>query len=79
MVSARTGEGLDDLVALIEGELPRPDITVDVLLPYAQGSLLSRIHADGEVLSLTHEAEGTLGEARVPPALAAELGPFARV
>ena len=61
------GEGLAELVAAIEAELPRPDITVDVLLPYTEGGLLSQIHADGEVLSLDHGESGTLVSARVVP------------
>ena len=33
-VSARTGAGIEELRVHIEGLLPRPDVEVDVLLPY---------------------------------------------
>ena len=46
VVSARTGEGLDELRALIADELPRPDIEVTVLLPYDRGDLVNRLHRE---------------------------------
>ncbi len=48
-----------------------------VVLPYAEGALVSRVHREGEVLSEEHEAEGTRLQARVGPALAAELSSYA--
>jgi GTP-binding protein HflX len=77
VVSARTGEGLDELRLLIARELPRPSVRVDVLLPYDRGDLVSRLHDDGELLEQEHRAEGTWVRALVNPALAAELAPYA--
>ncbi|SCF64150.1 GTP-binding protein HflX, partial [Streptomyces sp. Ncost-T6T-2b] len=37
-VSARTGEGIDELLALIDAELPRPSVEIEVLVPYIQGA-----------------------------------------
>ena len=76
VVSARTGEGLDELRVLIGDELPQPDVEVDVLVPYDRGDLVSRIHEQGEVLESRHEAEGTQVRARVHADLAAELAAF---
>ncbi|WP_432073531.1 GTPase HflX [Streptomyces wuyuanensis] len=75
-VSARTGAGIDELLGIIDAELPRPQVEVEVLLPYTQGALVSRVHADGEVLSEEHTSEGTLLKARVHEELAAALGPY---
>ncbi|WP_068396203.1 GTPase HflX [Kribbia dieselivorans] len=75
-VSARTGEGLDELRALIAQELPTPEIDVDVLLPYDQGGLLSRIHEEGEVLLTEHVESGTHVRAKVGAQLADSLVPF---
>ena len=72
-VSARTGAGLAALADAIEAALPRLAKQVRVIVPYRRGDLVARAHADGEVLSAEHVAEGTLLEARVPPALAAQL------
>jgi GTP-binding protein HflX len=76
-VSARTGEGMDKLEAVIDERLPRPDVAVTVLVPYARGDLVARMHETGEVLSTDHLATGTLVNARVNSDLAAALRPFA--
>ncbi|MFD7442707.1 GTPase HflX [Streptomyces sp. NPDC059909] len=75
-VSARTGQGIDELLAVIDAELPRPEVEIEALVPYTQGALVSRVHADGEVLSEEHTSEGTLLKARVHEELAAALGPY---
>ncbi|WP_427383253.1 GTPase HflX [Janibacter sp. G56] len=76
-VSARTGEGIPELLALIAEELPRPSVDVNVLVPYSRGDLVNRIHEEGEVLDSEHVGEGTRVVARVNGDLAAELGAFA--
>lgn len=78
-VSARTGAGIDELRRLVSDELPRPDIRVDVVLPYDRGDLLSRLHDEAEIISTEHEADGTHVHAKVTPTLQAELEAYARV
>ncbi|PVE04251.1 GTPase HflX [Streptomyces scopuliridis] len=78
-VSARTGQGIGELLALIDEELPRPEVEVEVLLPYTEGALVSRVHAEGEVLSEEHIPEGTVLKARVHEELAAALAPYVPV
>jgi len=73
VVSAKTGQGIDELLAAIERDLPRLDHEVKVLVPHRRGDLVARAHEEGEVLAVEHTADGTLLHARVPPALAAEL------
>jgi len=75
-VSARTGDGIDELRDRIEQRLPRPDIEVNVLVPYTRGDLVARMHEDAEVLATEHTEGGTLVHARVDPALAELLRPF---
>ncbi|WP_225801323.1 GTPase HflX [Streptomyces sp. NK15101] len=75
-VSARSGQGMDELLALIDRELPRPQVELEVLVPYTQGGLVSRVHAEGEVESEEHTPEGTLLKARVHEELAALLAPY---
>jgi GTP-binding protein HflX len=77
VVSARTGEGIAELRALIAEELPRPTIDVDVLLPYDRGDLVSRLHDEAEVLASEHTSAGTRVKARVHPDLASELAAYA--
>lgn len=78
VVSARTGEGIDELLAAIEADLPRPAEHVDVVLPYDRGDLLGRIHTEGEIEALEHEGDGTHVQARVNPELAHALSEYAR-
>src|SRR4051794_31797882 len=75
-VSARTGEGIEQLRTTIETLLPRPEVEIRALVPYERGDLVNRIHQTGEFLATEHVAEGTLLAARVSPALAAELAPY---
>jgi GTPase len=79
LVSAKTGEGLEELSAVIEEKLPDRDRTVRVSVPYSRGDLVARAHAAGEVTRAEHGPDGTLLEARVPPELAAELAQYAVV
>nr|WP_245627582.1 GTPase HflX [Actinomadura oligospora] len=76
VVSARTGQGIDDLRAAIETALPMLAHEVRVLLPYERGDLVTAIHERGEVLKQEHEAAGTVMLARVPEDLAGELARY---
>ncbi|MBR7827462.1 GTPase HflX [Actinospica sp. MGRD01-02] len=76
VVSARTGAGIDKLLAAIEEDLPRPAFEVDAVIPYGRGDLISRIHEHGELLSETHLETGTRVLARVDAPLHAALGEF---
>src|SRR6478609_6582299 len=70
-VSARTGAGLAELRDLIARELPKPDIELEVLVPYDRGDLVSRIHERAEILASEHVADGTRVRAKVTPDLEA--------
>jgi GTP-binding protein HflX len=76
-VSARTGEGLEELRATIESRLPRPAVEVRALVPYDRGDLINRIHQTGEFLLSEHTADGTRVVARVNSDLAGELARYA--
>jgi len=73
VVSAHTGEGIDELLLAIEADLPRPAERVDVVVPYARGDLMSLVHTHGEIETLDHTADGTHLVARVPEDLAHQL------
>ncbi|MET7329932.1 GTPase HflX [Nonomuraea sp. NPDC005650] len=73
VVSARTGRGIPELMAVIERELPRLDHEIHLLVPYDRGDLISRAHKEGEVLSMDHVEDGTVLHARVLPSLWQEL------
>jgi GTP-binding protein HflX len=77
VVSARTGEGVDDVLRVVEDELPRLGVEFEALVPYARGDLIDRIHQHGEIDSLEHTGDGTLVRGRANEALAGELASYA--
>jgi GTP-binding protein HflX len=76
-VSAHKGLGMEELAERLAVELPRPTQEIDVLVPYARGELVARVHREGEVLAERHTADGTQLHARVNGDLAGALGQFA--
>jgi GTPase len=76
-VSAHSGKGIEALREVIADRLPRPDVFVDALVPYTRGELVSRVHAEGEVVDEEHTPDGTRVRAKVRPDLANALQPFA--
>jgi GTP-binding protein HflX len=75
-VSARTGAGLDTLQETIDRLLPRPEVELEVLIPYDRGDLIARLHEWGEVLETEHTGAGTRLRVRVSERFAARLAPF---
>ena len=72
-VSALEGTGIAELKELIESQLPRPDVAVDVTIPFDRGDLVSGVHDHGEVGSSAYSDHGTRLTAQVPAWLAAKL------
>ena len=75
-VSSRTGEGVDQLRAVIEEALPLPAVEVRALVPYDRGDLISAVHESGHIVSTSHEEAGTAVHAHVSERLAADLAPY---
>ncbi|NUL43776.1 GTPase HflX [Cellulosimicrobium funkei] len=60
VVSARTGEGIDELEQAVSDAIPRPNVALDLLIPFTDGDVVSRLHSpDADIISETYEAEGT--------------------
>jgi GTP-binding protein HflX len=72
-VSAHTGAGIPELEDAIAGLLPQPGVEVDVVVPYARGDLVARMHTTGEIDLEEHLPEGTHLRGRADAELAAEL------
>ncbi len=75
-VSARTGEGIPELLDRIAKLLPEPDIEVTVLLPYDRGDLVSRLHLNSRIIKMEYRESGTYVHAMVKPEIASELRQF---
>jgi GTP-binding protein HflX len=78
-VSARTGEGVDDLLDRISSLIPQPEVEMTLLVPYDRGEIISRLHVGGRVLSTEYLEAGTLVKALVHPQSVDALKPFEAV
>jgi GTP-binding protein HflX len=76
-ISAVTGEGIPELLDRIREAVARNDVHISVRVPYSRGDLVSRIHAEGDVLTERHDPDGTAITATVPAALSRQLAPLA--
>jgi len=66
-VSARTGEGVEELQRAIASALPAPELEVTLLVPYDRGEVISKLHLTGRVKSTDYLEEGTKVVAMVHP------------
>ena len=77
IVSAHTGEGIDELKQKIADTIPRPSLEVKLLIPYNHGEVISRLHAwDAEIKSTAFVSDGTYVTALVREDVAAELSDY---
>lgn len=75
-VSARTGEGIEELQRRVDATLPVPDREIEALLPYERGDLVAELHERNRVLSTEYEETGTRVRAYVSGETYARLEPF---
>jgi GTPase len=74
LVSAKTGEGMDELLSRIDLALPvDPVVTLSLRLPLAEGRTLALIHALGRVLHSSVEDSHMTMSAEVPASIARRL------
>ena len=64
-ISAKTGEGIDNLLAAIEHALGRGKHKVKLLIPYSDGAVLDMLHREAQIVSTDYAAAGTVVEAVV--------------
>ncbi|MDO5618731.1 GTPase HflX [Kocuria sp.] len=77
VVSAHTGAGIEELKDLIASSIPRPDHVLDLMVPYSDGDVVSRLHSwDAEILRTEYLAEGTHLLVKVREDLAGELARY---
>lgn len=78
-LSARTGCGTSDLLNAVQDKLKDSLVSVEALIPFDKGDLLSSIHKVGIVEHADYTNDGTLVKARVPLPLARVLTPLRQV
>ena len=72
--SAKTGEGIDELLSKITEILREGKVLIDTVLSYADTSKISVIRKKGQLLSEEYEGDGIKVKAYVPKAVAGQLG-----
>jgi GTP-binding protein HflX len=75
-ISARTGDGIKDLLDMLRNELYEAFTPILVRLPYQQGQLISLFHELGQVERLEHGRKGVLMQGRIPGRLMAQFLPW---
>ena len=75
-VSARTGEGIEQVLAALAELLPSPQIELDLLIPYERGDLIATLHERGRVVSTSYAETGSQVKALVTPEIEAQFDPF---
>jgi GTP-binding protein HflX len=58
-VSARTGEGIDELLARIAEALPHPDVELELLVPFDRGDIVALAHERARVMETRYDERGT--------------------
>ena len=64
-ISAKSGEGIDDLLTAIEKALGKGKHKVKLCIPYSDGAVLDMLHREAQIDTTDYAAEGTIVEAVV--------------
>ncbi len=75
-ISAKTGMGLDDLLAQIENHLFMNFVPIAVQLPYSEGQLISLVHEQGQVERIEHKRGGVFIQGSIPGRLFVRFQPY---
>jgi GTP-binding protein HflX len=73
VVSATTGEGVEQLVQALGDRLRALSVAVELFVPYVRGDVVAALHREGEVITESHEDEGTRIHARLDDAAKARF------
>jgi len=77
VVSAVSGEGIDELVQRVTALLPPARRVTEALVPWGSADVVARVHREGEVLKREDREDGTWLLVNVTPATFESLRPYA--
>jgi GTP-binding protein HflX len=77
LVSAASGEGLEELIERIQSEFARRLADVELLVPYDEGGRLAELHELAGDLHREDTPDGVRVSARLPASVAARFAPYA--
>jgi GTP-binding protein HflX len=75
-ISAKTGEGIEPLLAEISTQLRPIREFLDLRVPLEQAAVIARIHAVGQVVASRYTGKNARFKVRIPPHLLEEFTPF---
>jgi GTP-binding protein HflX len=77
VLSAITGEGVDELLRTVGDRVRAVTKTVELVIPYERGDVLAAVHREGEVVAETAEDAGMRLRARLDDPAAARFREYA--
>jgi GTPase len=75
-ISARTGDGVNELVTALQDELASWRLRSRYCIPLTESGLIAEVHRIGHVLELRYEGESAIVVAHIPPQLEQRLSAF---
>jgi len=75
-ISARTGEGIDEMLQAVQKHLFDTYTPLEVTLPYQEGGLISLFHSQGEVELIEHSGQGVKLRGRLPGRFIAQFNAY---
>lgn len=75
-VSAKTGEGVLEMLPDIHLKLYESYSPISVKLPFNEGALIAKFHEHGQISKIEHTRDGVLIEGRLPGRLVAQYSQF---
>jgi GTP-binding protein HflX len=76
-ISARTGEGVGDLVQALQDEVSSWRLNLRFRVPVTESWLIAEVHRLGRVHEIRYEGDAAVIVAHIPPQLEQKLAPFA--
>lgn len=76
LISAKTGDGLNELLAAVAEALSRGLVTLSLTVPYDRGDVVAAAHRLGEVIEEKHDEAGTILDVRLPERATAQFSGF---
>ena len=77
-VSARTGEGIGDVIEALENQLAAWRLKGEYAIPVSEFALIAEIHRTGHVLQTSYEGDVAVVRAHVPAELDGKLARYSR-
>lgn len=75
-ISAKNGQGIDELLTAVHNILYQSYIPISVHLPFTEGVLIALFHEQGHVINIEHTRKGVIMEGRIPGRLVARFSQF---